>query len=403
MHSLRVYIKIVFTQVTNGRNNVLTFTFCNSYEANDAWEDLTNKAKIVLPKNVYIRNKSNQLIPIGGTNVNIGGFNNTDPLILRGDKVSIESGYRYVNGEGKEVLTTSVVFTGYVVGVGIKKPFEITCEDNMYYLKQTIAPNKLFPAKQYTVESMLQELLQGTPFTVNTLTNTSIGDFRTQNETVAEVLARLQKDYHFESYFRGTELRVGSLVYLESDAIAAGRKIFRFQQNIIDDDLEYKRQDDVNLSCIAYSINKKELQTTTKTGKTKTKHERLEVLVTYQRGKFVRTTKKPGQKTDYAPNVAGERRTLYFWNVQSVDALGDLAEKELVKYYYTGFKGTFTTFGVPFVKQGDNVDVIDPILPERNGRYKVRSVDYSGGVDGLRQTIHLDYLITRLNNLGNAV
>jgi len=52
---------------------------------------------------------------------------------------------------------------------------------------------------------------------------------------------------------------------------------------------------------------------------------------------------------------------------------------------------------------GNNIDLIDDILPERNGRYKVRSVHYSGGVNGLRQTIELDYLITRLDAKGAPV
>jgi hypothetical protein len=42
---------------------------------------------------------------------------------------------------------------------------------------------------------------------------------------------------------------------------------------------------------------------------------------------------------------------------------------------------------------GDNVQLIDPILPERNGNYKVKSVKYSGGVKGLRQEVEIDYII----------
>lgn len=407
MRLLRSYTNIVFTQVPNdaypARSNALTFNFCNMYESESSWNNLTDKAKVTLPKNIYVRDRDGKLVPLGGTNINIGGFDSNVPLFLRGDKITIDSGYRYFDNTGKETLTSSRIYDGFVVTVGSKKPFEIECEDNMYALKQIVAPNKVYKANEYSLEKILKELLIGTPYTVNALTDTSLGDFRTQNETVAEVLARLRKDYHFESYFRGNELRCGSFVYIEADAIEAGRKIFAFQKNIIDDDLDYKRKDDVFLSAIAYSINKTELDTVTAKGKTKTKRERLEVLVSISNGKFVRTVKQPGQKSDYAPNTAGERRTLYFWNVKSITELGDLAEKELTKYYYTGFKGKFTTFGIPYVKQGDNVDILDPVLPERNGRYKCKSVEYSGGVSGQRQIIHLDYLITRLDADGNAI
>ena len=96
---------------------------------------------------------------------------------------------------------------------------------------------------------------------------------------------------------------------------------------------------------------------------------------------------------DYPANTGGERRTLFFPGATSIQQLADLAADELRKYYYTGFKGKFTTFGLPFVRMGDNVNIIDNILPERNGLYKVKSVAYSGGVNGLRQVVELDYKI----------
>lgn len=407
-----VVTNITFTQQPTtdclDRKSVLRYDFVTEYEASDSWADLTNKAKITIPKNIRVKYGDGQTKPTGAAvgetdNINIGGFSTNVPLFLKGDKVTIEGGYRYFDKQGNQKVTTSVLFTGYISQVTSKKPIELECEDNMWKLKQIIAPNKAYPATS-TLEDILRDLLKDTGFTVNALTKTTFGVFRTQNETVCEVLARLRKDYHFESYFRGNELRAGAIVYLESDAIASGRKVFKFQQNIISDDLNYKRKDDIRLSAIAYSINRKELEVTTKSGKHKTKHERLEVLITQQGDKFVSTVKQAGQKAEFAPNTAGERRTLYFWNVSSTAELINLATNELKKYYYTGFTGKFTTFGIPYVRMGDNVDVIDDILPERNGRYKVKAVNYQGGVStGMRQVIELDYLITRLNAKGNAI
>lgn len=386
------------------RSKRLTYEFVNEFECSDSWRDLTNKATITLPKNVYVRDGSGNLVSLAGTNVNIGGFSTSAPLFIRGDAVTIDAGYRYFDNSGRERLSTSRMLTGYISNVTSKKPIVLECEDNMYKLKQLPAVNKVFPGSKYTLESMLKELLTGTGFTVNALTNTSLGDFTTQNETVCEVLARLRKDYHFESYFRGNELRTGSLVYIESDAIKSGVKRFAFQKNIIDSELDYKRRDDIRLSAIAYSINKVELDGgITKKGKRKTRHERLQVLIAQQGTKFVRKVKLPGEKAEFAPNTVGERRTLYFWNVTDPVKLGDMAEAELKKYFYTGLRGTFTTFGMPFVQMGDNADILDPVLPERNGRYKVKSVKYRGGIHGLRQIVELDYLITRLDAQGNAI
>ena len=411
---LRVLTNITFKQQPRAnyptRNKTLIYGFCHSYEAESSWASLTDKAKIVLPKNVYIKDGNGKSVALSGTNVNIGGFDTSIPLFLKGDLVTIQAGYRFFNKQGNEIIAPqdkggglATIFSGYISAVTAKKPIELDCEDHMWILKQTIAPNKVFPAKDYTLEKILRELLAGTPFTVNALTQTSIGDFRTQNETVCEVLARLRKDFHFESYFRGNELRCGSLVYVEQDAIDDGLKKFVFEQDIISNTLEYKRKDDINLSAIAYSINKNELEVTTKDGKTKTRKERLEVLVTNRNGKYETTVKPAGSKADFAPNTAGERRTLYFWNVTDTATLAQLAQAELQKYYYTGMRGKFETFGIPFLQMGDNVDIISTVLPERNGRYKVKSVSYKGGVEGLRQEIELDYLITALDANGNPV
>jgi hypothetical protein len=398
MH-LRPVTKITFEQRPSdafpNRTKKFVFGFATDYEASDSWTDLTNKAKITVPKNTYVRDENGKRVGLG--NLNGGGFSLKDPLFMRGDHVTIEDGYKYRNKKGNEVQEVNTIFRGFISNVGAKKPIELECEDNMWLLKQTAAPNKVFPASKYTLEGILKELISqvntqwGTPFTVNALTKTSFGDFRTQNETVAEVLARIRKDYHFESYFRGDELRSGSIVYIEAEAALQN---FSFQQNIIEDELEYKRKDDILLSATAYSVNRFQTTSLTKTGHKKTKTERLTVWVAFRNGKLISEVKKSGEKKDFPVTERGESRTLYFWNVQTADELIKLAADELAKYYYTGLKGKFTTFGLPFVRQGDNAKITDSVLPERNGTYKIKSVDYKGGVSGLRQIINLDFKIS---------
>lgn len=400
------------------RTGSLNFNFCNETEAQDSWRELTNKGMITLPKNVYVRNQFGALVQLAGTNANLGGFSAGIPFFLRGDQITIQSGYRYRDSRGNERTMymnapgTPGLYQGYISKVTSKKPFVLELEDNMWKLKQIPAPNMVFPFQQYTLESILQTLLQGTNFTVNTYTATTLstsasgrsginmGDFRTHNETIAQVIARIRKDYHFEAYFRGSELRCGSMVYIEDEAQT---QTFVFQQNIISDELEYQRKDDITLSAIAYSVNKETLSVTTKDGHAKTKKQRLEALVIYKNGNFISQVRAAGAKADFAPNTEGERRTLYFWNVTDTVQLVNLAEAELQKYYYTGFKGKFTTFGLPFVRMGDNVKILDRILPERNGLYKVKSVKYKLGVAGHRQEIELDYQISPLDANGNVV
>lgn len=230
-----------------------------------------------------------------------------------------------------------------------------------------------------------------------------MGDFITQNETIAEVLGRLRKDFHFESYFRGSELRCGSFKYIEQEAVDAGQKVFKFQQNIISGALEYKRRDDQVLSAVATNTIEENTGKKTKDGQAKTKKVRLEVLVTFRNASDAPEIIVGGKNKPLPPNTGGERRTLHFLGATTTDQLAKLAENELRKYYYTGLKGKFVTFGIPYVKHGDNVDILDTILPERNGRYKVKGVTYTGGVDGLRQEIELDYLVTRLDANGKPI
>lgn len=396
---LRCVTYITITQVPTldfpDRKLVLFFDFVNEFTASDSWASLTNKGTIVLPKKIYYKDKYGRQQPLEGTNKNIGGFSNPVPFFLRGDTVKIEAGYRYFNQSGSEVTDTSVMFTGYISKVSSKKPINLELEDNMWKLKQVQAiggNNQFFSKNKYTVESMVKEMMvnSGLTFSVNTTTSTSVGDFLVQNETIAEVLARMQKEYGFMAYFRGNELRVGSFVYIESDAIT---NTFVFQQNIISDELDYQRKDDIVLSAVATNTIDELTGKHTKDGQEKTKKKKLEVLVTFRNSNtkpeiYIASKGKP-----IPPNTGGERRTLKFFGAKTTDELATLAANELRKYYYTGYKGKFTTFGIPFVKQGDNVVIQDPLLPERDGKYKVKSVEYKGGVSGLRQVVTLDYKI----------
>jgi len=394
----QIFINQVPTVIFPQRAYEFALDFVCEFSASNSWKDFTDEAKITLPKHFkYVDTTGTVQVWADGTNINIGAsWTSNIPLFSKNDEVTLIAGYKY-QLNGVWYTDTAILFSGYISKVSSHKPFVLECEDNMFKLKQIPAPNKLFPATTYTLEKILAELLQGSPFTVSQVSQTNIGDFRTQNETVMDVVARVHKDYHFPAFFNQNELLCGPLVVY---SIPGNTYQFVFQDNIIDDELEYMRKDDIVLSALAYSVNKETVNVQTKDGATKTKHSRLEVLVTYQNGAFTAETPPAGTKADFPPNYTGERRTLYFWNVTSSAALVALAQAELIKYYYTGFKGKFTTFGIPYVKQGDNVQLYNNVLPEQNGEYKVKSVEYSLSVDkGLRQVIELDY---RIGDVGSA-
>lgn len=373
------------------RTNVLNFDFVHDFQCSDSWRDLTNKGKLTLPKNLYYKDQNGRQQPLKGTNINAGGFG-LIPLFLRGDKVMIEAGYKYYLKSGQEVIDTAILFEGYISKVHSKIPIELELEDNMWKLKQKDVKTYTFKTTD-SLSDILNYLLIDTPYTYMALTDslesTTFGEFQVGDESVAQVLKRLQKIYGFEFYFRGNQLRGGIFVYVESEA---HEQQFAFQQNIIKDELEYFRKDDIVLSVIAHNTLLEETGKITKDGKAKTKKKRIEVLVTIKNG--VRKDVEIVQGEQPPDNIEGERTTFFDPGSTTVKQLADKAFNHLIKFYYDGFKGKFTTFGIPFVAQGDNARITDPVLPERNGLYKIKQVEYSGGVNGLRQIITLDY---RLN------
>lgn len=367
------------------QTKTLFFDFVHEWEFRDGWTNQTSKGKVVFPKNVYVTDSQTQKrFPLFGQNKSINA------LIQRGDRIKIEAAYDYWDrnlGEFRTPLETIV--DGWVSNVGSGMPVELSVEDNMWKLKQIPMPNKAYGPKT-SIEGILRDALQGSGFTVNFLTTTTLqydnALLSSQNETVAQFLAKLRKDAFLYSYFKGNELFVGSLVYVED---GVRQRTFRFQDNIISADLAYNNKKDVVLSAVATNHIQENTGRTTKDGKAKTRNVRLEVLVTLRDDKVIVKEIRKGERP--VPADEGERRTFTFLQAKSTKELAELAETELRKYYYTGFTGKFTTFGTPFVEWGDNARIENDVLPEQAGTYKIKSVDYMGGVNGYRQEITLDY------------
>jgi hypothetical protein len=379
--------------VVTKRKKVFFFDFCNSFEIRDGWENMTTNGNIIFPKNMDVVDlETNTKFSFFGKNKNIAGFNGV-PLLMRGDKVKIEAFYIYWDENLNEKQTEKrTIFDGYITKINAKIPVEIEVEDNMYLLKQLPMTNGAY-GSGVSLETILTNALIGTGLTVNQLTSTKLtwdnSLLMIDNMTVAQFLEKLRKDAFLHCYFKGTELRVGSIVYIEAEAKT---KTFQFQENIISSDLTFVRKDDVVLSAVASNHIEEKTGATTKDGHEKTRNSRIEVLVWFDRsGKFQSKEVKKGEKAD--ANIDGERKTFHFLEAKTTADLIKLAKTSLEKYYYTGFKGSFVTFGTPAVDFGDNAIIINDLLPEQNGTYKIKAVDVSGGVNGYRQKIELDYKI----------
>lgn len=409
----KVETKITIKQLTQIegeplRNKILKFNFVNELSCTDSWRDFTNSGEITFPKKLYFKDQYGKPQRI---DENFGGFG-LPSFIMRGDAITIDYYYRYYkNGievlEGTEnVKNGTHLFDGFVTEVTSKKPLNLKFEDVFWRLKQTPVQINTFK-KTDTLYSIITTLIKpyndkypndkiviAKPLPTELVT---FGEFMVGNETVAECFGRMRKTWHFETYIKSEpsingryKLYCGIILY---DALTPKTRTFEFQRNIISDDLQYRKKEDIILSIVA--SNSVEVSNgVTKDGKIKTKKERLEVLVTLAFGSDKPTVKVKTPSVDFPENQGGERLTMQYPMCKTIDDLILKATEEIKKYYYTGYKGKFTTFGIPYTQTGDNIEIIDNILPERNGIYKCKSVEYSAGINGIRQTIQLDYKIT---------
>lgn len=75
----------------------------------------------------------------------------------------------------------------------------------------------------------------------------------------------------------------------------------------------------------------------------------------------------------------------FMWNMASygINKLNDI--------HYTGYYGTITIFGTPFINIGDIVSIHDTLYPERRGSYKVKKVNIKLDSNGIQQEITLHW------------
>ena len=387
---LRLKSHITISQKTSWndktRSEIIDFEFVREISIESSWQNLTDRCKISFPKNIYVELSNGKIFPLKSVNITEG--NDTPPIFMRGDEVKIELGYIWFDGiEDQTEMVTE--FEGYINAINNDISIELDCEDDMWLLKQISTPNKTFSQSQgYTVGKMLREILEGKGFdiAVRDKVSAEIGDFICVNtESVAKMLDRLKKDYHLYTYIRRIntasgvkkELRCAAIAYYPEDQKdvfndrARDREwIFDFNQNIISSELKYFRKEDLNVHIKAIS-KVTEVTGTTRSNKQKTKKKDVIIYV-------------PDDKI-----LDCELKTYHYLNTTEAK-MRVLATKQLNRMSYTGWRGSFTTFGMPSARHGDLCYLQSRAMPERNGQFLVKSLKKTFGVNGYRQVIELD-------------
>lgn len=255
---------------------------------------------------------------------------NINDVIKRGSKVSVRLGYNFNMIEE---------FNGYVARVSAEIPLTIECEDEMWLLKQKVFTKSFGKTKVLDVVKFIWDGEVD-------VKDFSIGSLLIKNQTGTQVLELLKK-YGLRSYFRG-----GVLVVDFAASKSAGERVnYNFRRNIINPQLKYHRQDDLRI--------------------------RVKGISKFKNGKIVEV---------FSGDKDGSIRTLNFVELDKKD-LEEAVKMEFEKLKFDGYKGSFTTFGVPYVRPGDTAILSDPDYPERAGAYQVETVKTTFGMNGFRREV----------------
>lgn len=309
------------------------FRQVNDVHIEKSWREIIDTASIKIPNR--IRNQQLETTSI-------------EKYISVGDKVSVTLFYL-----GK---TRRLEFEGFVSRLRPNMPFEIECEDNGYLLKKV---NLKKSWKNTTLKTVVQYILDETNEKFPTaglkaslaIPEVSFLQFRLDNVNGASALQQIKDDYGLIATFSGTELFVG-LAYTEQ----RGMVEYSLAWNVIEADLTYRDEKDVQLKVAAIGI--------------KQNNTRIEAEV--------------GDKD-------GEQRTLFFYNVSSTKELKALADEEIKKLKFTGFEGGLKTFGIPWAEPLMTARLYDPNYEQkRDGDYVIDSVvtDFNTS-DGFKRRIEL--------------
>lgn len=282
-------------------------------------EQLTDTCKITLPKRLKWDGEA-------------------DVPVRRGDRVKVWLGY---NDD------LQLAFTGYIRDVGFKTPIVLTCEDEMFKLKQMPTVKKAY--KNITIEELLKD--QELTYPINVMGEQSLGQYRVTADTVASLLGHL-KENGIRSFFRyenGEPVLYCGVLFEKDDSPT---QVFATGMNIISDQsLEQQQAENIRLRVKAISLMPN--------------NKKIKVEV---------------------GDADGEHRTLHTYN-KTESELKAWAEQEIKRLKRDGLKGSFTTFGAKIVDKLTAIGI--KIDGEKKGVYQVSKNVIKYGTSGYRQEITL--------------
>lgn len=286
-----------------------------------SFKQLTDRATVTLPRNVKFFDKYK-----------------VREIFRRGTPIKIEFGY---NGD----YVTE--FEGYITQVSAGIPIVITCEDEMWKLKQ-LPVNVSF--KNVTLQKLLETIAPN--YDVDALEGVELGGVRYANSTVALVLDKLSKDpYNLYSYMKGKQLVCGKYYADDTEEDVVN---FHLERNAVSNDLNYRNEEDIILKIKGVSVLKNGSKVEAEIGED-----------------------------------GGDRYQLTYYNIEAKAEVLRLLEKDYEVKKRGGFDGSFTAFGVPSVRHGLKVNITSELYEDRSGVYYIEAVNKTFDKAKIRQEITL--------------
>ncbi len=254
-----------------------------------------------------------------------------------GDKVEIRLGY-----DGR----FNTEFTGYVKRLNYKVPLEIECEDEYYRTRQV---DCVFSKKETTLKQCLNTILP--EIEISSCTDLTLKNFIVNHKPGSWVLGYLKKEYGLTVFFDlDGRLYAGKAHDVQGEAVK-----YQLRYNVIkDDDLKFQLAQDVKM--------------------------KVKAICYYKDG-----TKIEGEIGE----EGGETKTLYYYDVKDAKELKALAQEELKRYSFDGYRGKIETFLIPFALPGMVAELDDPVYRERSGNYYIESTEVTFGTGGGRRKVEI--------------
>lgn len=318
---------VLSSEIKTGKDgNTATFTNVNEVQVKRSIHNLGATAVIKVPATAVLKRKGHAPTHI-----------ETVQQVNIGDPVAIRLGY---NGQ----LNTE--FTGYVKNINHKIPLEIECEDEFYNIRQlTCRYSKETTRLNECIGELFPEVETGK------IAELTLRNFIVNDDSGAWVLNKLKSEYGLTVFFDiEGRLNVGSPIDFEGETIK-----YRMHYNVVkDDELKYQQAENNKAFIKAVCYLNDGTQVKSEAG---------------QRG--------------------GKEQTIYFYDVENETDLKAIAEDELRKYSFDGYRGKFTTFLIPYALPGMIAALEDPAYPELDGHYFIESTEVTFGTGGARRTVEI--------------